>query len=241
MTYSISVAVAPLRKEPSDSSEMISQALFGEGVSVFELLEKWALVKLDADGYEGWVDRKQLIQRLSTEQIFLLTSPITLCTLSNGASVWLPAGARVGESKCTVENRSIWNGGAADIRLCAMQFLNAPYLWGGRTILGIDCSGLTQLVFQLNEKQLPRDAYQQAELGTTVSFLEETQTGDLAFFDNQDGRIIHVGIVLIDDHGVRTIVHASGKVRIDLIDHQGIYNRETGVYSHTLRIIKRMV
>lgn len=241
MTYSISVAVAPLRKEPSDSSEMISQALFGEGVSVLELLEKWALVKLDADGYEGWVDRKQLIQGLSTEQIFLLTAPITLCALSNGASVWLPAGAGVGESKCTVANRSIWNGGGADISLCAMQFLNAPYLWGGRTILGIDCSGLTQLVFQLNGKQLPRDAYQQAELGTTVSFLEETQTGDLAFFDNQDGRIIHVGIVLIDDNGVRKIVHASGKVRIDLIDHQGIYNRETGVYSHTLRIIKRMV
>lgn len=240
MTYSISVAVAPLRKEPSDSSEMISQALFGEGLSVLELMEKWALVKLDADGYEGWLDRKQFIQLLATEETFLLIHPITLCALSNGASVWLPAGARVGESIRTNSICSVWSFTAADIRSCAMQFLNAPYLWGGRTILGIDCSGLTQLVFQLNGRQLPRDAYQQAELGTTVSFLEETQTGDLAFFDNQDGRIIHVGIVLIDDHGARTIVHASGKVRIDLIDHQGIYNRETGVYSHTLRILKRI-
>ena len=106
--------------------------------------------------------------------------------------------------------------------------------------MGMDCSGFTQLVMRLNGVSLPRDAHQQAEHGETVSFLEETTTGDLAFFDNADGRIIHVGIVLKDENGRSNIIHASGKVRIDPIDHQGIYNRDTGSYSHQLRIVKRL-
>ncbi|MFL5753049.1 MAG: C40 family peptidase, partial [Bacteroidia bacterium] len=122
-----------------------------------------------------------------------------------------------------------------DIVGLACQFLNAPYLWGGRSIMGIDCSGFTQLVYKLNGYKLPRDAYQQAELGTPLSFVEEAEAGDLAFFDNEEGRITHVGIVLSDQR----IIHASGKVRIDKFDHYGIFHSDRRKYSHLLRVIKR--
>jgi cell wall-associated NlpC family hydrolase len=116
----------------------------------------------------------------------------------------------------------------------ALMYLNAPYLWGGRSPLGIDCSGFTQMVYRLQGVDLPRDAYQQAEVGTTLSFVEESEPGDLAFFDNTEGKITHVGIILEDNH----IIHASGKVRIDRIDQQGVFNTEIGNHTHKLRLIK---
>ena len=115
--------------------------------------------------------------------------------------------------------------------------MNAPYLWGGRSPFGIDCSGFTQLSFKLNGYKLPRDAYQQVELGTPLSFVEEAEAGDLAFFDNEEGKIVHVGI-LLNDH---QIIHASGFVKIDRFDHYGIFNSDTKRYSHTLRVIKRIL
>jgi len=114
------------------------------------------------------------------------------------------------------------------------MYLNAPYLWGGRSPLGIDCSGFTQMVYRLQGINLPRDAYQQADVGTTLSFVDESEPGDLAFFDNNEGKIVHVGIILEDNH----IIHASGKVRIDRIDQQGIFNTEIGTHTHKLRLIK---
>jgi cell wall-associated NlpC family hydrolase len=116
----------------------------------------------------------------------------------------------------------------------AMMFLNAPYLWGGRSPLGIDCSGFTQIAYKLQGIEIPRDAYQQAEIGTTLSFVEESEPGDLAFFDNNEGKITHVGIILKDNF----IIHASGKVRIDRIDQQGIFNAEEKKHTHKLRLIK---
>ena len=116
----------------------------------------------------------------------------------------------------------------------ALIYLNTPYLWGGRSPFGIDCSGFTQVVYRLQGISLPRDAYQQAEIGTTLSFIEESEPGDLAFFDNNEGKIIHVGIILENNH----IIHASGKVRIDRIDQQGIFNKEKGQHTHKLRLIK---
>ena len=119
----------------------------------------------------------------------------------------------------------------------AYMFMNAPYLWGGKTPFGIDCSGLSQMVYKLNGIHLPRDAYQQAEKGITLSFVEEAEPGDLAFFDDAEGNITHVGILLENN----LIIHASGKVRVDPIDHQGIFNKELNNYSHKLRLIKKII
>ncbi|MFM7813326.1 MAG: C40 family peptidase [Flavobacteriales bacterium] len=121
-----------------------------------------------------------------------------------------------------------------------MSYLGAPYLWGGRTILGIDCSGFSQVVYRILGQSIPRDAWQQAGLGEEVSFVDEAQPGDLAFFDNAEGKIIHVGLILDRLEDSLRIIHASGMVRIDTLDHQGIFNQETGEYSHNLRIIKRL-
>jgi cell wall-associated NlpC family hydrolase len=126
---------------------------------------------------------------------------------------------------------------ASNINYITRQFLNVPYLWGGKTPFGIDCSGFSQIVVRCIGINLHRDAYQQAEQGKVVSFLEEVQTGDLAFFDNEEGRITHVGIML-NSH---SIIHASGKVRLDNIDSYGILDAENRNYSHKLRIIKRLL
>ena len=119
----------------------------------------------------------------------------------------------------------------------AYLFLNAPYLWGGKTPLGIDCSGFTQLVYKINGVKLKRDASDQALQGQTLSFIEESEPGDLAFFDDSEGNITHVGL-LLENH---RIIHASGMVRIDKIDQSGIFNIETQSHSHKLRFIKKMI
>jgi hypothetical protein len=119
----------------------------------------------------------------------------------------------------------------------AMLYLNAPYLWGGRTPFGIDCSGFVQMVYKLKRIKLLRNANQQATQGEVISLLDEAEPGDLVFFDDDEGKITHVGL-LID----RTrLIHCSGKVRIDAIDHQGIYNHDIQQYTHRLRLIKRIL
>lgn len=241
MKQRVQVAIAPLRKEPSDRSEMVSQALMGEELSILDRQEKWTMVRMFTDGYEGWIDNKQFGESDDVEGYQELSAPISHCVTADGSSIWLPAAARVPAHWRVEPAQSIARAGVAAFALSANQFLNAPYLWGGRTILGIDCSGFSQLVFRLNGISIPRDAYQQAEMGTTISFIEETLIGDLAFFDNAEGRIVHVGIVLRNSEGLVDVIHASGKVRVDALDHQGIFNRETASYTHKLRIIKRVV
>jgi cell wall-associated NlpC family hydrolase len=128
---------------------------------------------------------------------------------------------------------------SSDIIGLARQYIDTPYRWGGRSPLGIDCSGFVQNVFLVMGTELPRDAWQQAEKGETVAFVEEAQTGDLAYFDNAEGSITHVGIVIREEEKL-LIIHASGKVRIDKLDHQGIFAEDTEEYTHQLRLIKRI-
>ena len=117
------------------------------------------------------------------------------------------------------------------------MYLKAPYVWGGKSIFGLDCSGLVQQLYGLVGIQLPRDARQQVEHGQPVHFVVQARPGDLAFFDNAEGRIVHVGLVLEEGR----ILHAHGEVRIDPLDHNGIYNKDLGRYTHKLRIIRRLL
>ena len=247
MTYAVCVvAVAPLRKESSHRSEIISELLVGEFAIILEETKDFTKVKCLYDGYEGWCQRSQLekVNEMIETNYFLLDDIGNIevndqsCRISCATPIF-KTDAYFGRFHFNYKNVSGWNASEAmfsedNIKLISYKFLNVPYLWGGKSVFGIDCSGLTQQVFKLFNIKLERDAYQQAEQGEVVGFLQEAKCGDLAFFDNEDGKIVHVG-VLLDN---QTIIHASGKVRIDKIDNAGIINNDTGERTHRLRIIK---
>lgn len=234
MTYTSKLSIIPCRAEGSDKAEMVTQLLYGESFELLESLEKWMKIKISHDNYECFIDKKQFFscEKTINEAISstFIISPFVKLSI-NGKELFMLAGSKVPffeQSSLTIEEISL-------------QFIDAPYLWGGRSITGIDCSGYTQLVYRLMDVNIPRDAYQQAKLGEIISFVTETKTGDLAFFDNKEGKITHVGIILIDDENTITIIHASGKVRIDKLDHYGIYDQSRNEYSHKLRVIKRIL
>lgn len=253
MYYAVNIlAVIPLRKEPSDTSEMVSQVLFGEHFTVIEQQNQWLYVELLNDSYKGWLDSKCCVKANTFDFEKFKNSPQTLVQeffqkiSTDNITFYIPMGSVLPNfvnGNFTIENKSYFTSlklksapfQLNDIEHKALQFLETPYLWGGKTMFGIDCSGFTQLIFQQFGINLFRDAHQQATQGELVNFVTETQTGDLAFFENEEGKIIHVGIVLPE----QKIIHAHGKVRIDSFDDTGIYNTETQKYSHRLRLIKR--
>lgn len=253
MSFAIcQVSVAPVRSANTDMAEMVTQLLFGEKVVILEREKKWVKIKADFDGYEGFVDPKQLFELSENEyqqlnMNFYTTDAFNLA-VENDLPLTLPLGAVLPNY-----NQNTFGFGGKEFQYLgeviqavkvkkllidfAILYLNVPYLWGGKSTFGIDCSGLVQQVYKLCGYKLPRDASQQAEVGEVLSFLEETEPGDLAFFDNQDGKIIHVGIVL--EYG--KIIHAHGKVRIDPLDTNGIFNTDSQEYSHKLRFLKRII
>ena len=250
------LSVVPVRSSASDKSEMVSQLLFGEMVEILEKKGTWAKVRCSWDNYIGWIDIKQV--KIITPSEFKSYSENHSCSLeliqpAISDDYYLPIA--LGSNLPNYDGlRFSFNGSSftfsgqvitpveieaqADLVLkIARRYLFAPYLWGGRSPLGIDCSGFTQVVFKMVGKNLPRDAYEQVEQGDLVDFIEESQDGDLAFFENRKGKISHVGILLPEGQ----IIHASGQVRIDKIDHYGIFNTEKEKYTHRLRVIKRIL
>lgn len=249
MQYGIcNLSIVPLRLEPSDASELVSQVLYGDYFKVLEKRKFWSKIRLGFDKYEGWIDNKQYLEivkenyenireqtpKLSTDLVeFVQDSENQLYPIPLGAS--LNGLEILGHKYDGNYVKEVFPKNK--IIKTAFLYLNAPYLWGGKTPFGIDCSGFTQMVYKLNGYNLFRDASQQATQGEALSFIEESDPGDLAFFDNTDGDIIHVGIIMKDNF----IIHAHGKVRIDRLDHSGIYNVEKGIHTHKLRVIKKII
>jgi hypothetical protein len=253
MEYGIcNLAVVPLRAEPSDRSEMVSQVLFGEAFEILEWKDKWVQITTALDSYTGWIDRLQVVMlgHLAYKRLQQTLPPVTYRPITqawkivDNSVVFLPAGSSLAFLEGTTsyignERFEIIGeiGETNNISNIAQSFLNAPYLWGGRTHFGIDCSGFTQIVYKMKDVFLRRDASLQAQDGTSVDSILKAKPGDLAFFNNDQGLITHVGILL----GAGKIIHASGKVKIDLIDTQGIYSEELKRYTHRLKIIKRYI
>lgn len=256
MSFGIcNLSIVPLRLEPTDISEMVNQVVFGEHFKVLEKTKKWSKIRLAFDNYEGFIDNKQYEE--ITEEIYTSLSEenksyagelIDFITDNNHNLTTIPIGARLPffKDKNININTTLYS---YEGKICnkilakpaiiqtAFLFLNVPYLWGGKSPFGIDCSGFTQTVYKLCGYNLLRDAKEQATQGEVLSFIEESEPGDLAFFDNEEGIITHVGIIMNDYN----IIHAHGKVRIDKLDHSGIYNIDTNKHTHKLRVIKRLI
>jgi hypothetical protein len=237
------LSIVPIRAEASDSSEMKSQVLFGEHFSILESDKNWSKVQLAFDAYEGYIDNKQfeeitedVFHKLSAKEPVYSGEIIDFISSSANDYTTIPLGSRL---PFYVDNQFYINmikykyAGALftgkllknEIIQKAFTYLNVPFLWGGKTPFGIDCSGFTQMVYKLCGYQLLRDAKQQASQGEVLSF------------DNKEGEIIHVGIILNDYH----IIHAHGKVRIDTLDHSGIFNADIQKHTHQLRVIKKII
>ncbi len=254
------LSAIPCRRDPSHKSEMVTQLLWGDLFQVQEDKGDWFNIIISADGYETWVDKKQ-VNIISEAQYEVYNTGnkelvVNLLSYVNFRDDKMPL--VLGSTLRRVDKVSFQGecSGVDDspshLMEIAMQYLNAPYLWGGKTPFGIDCSGFTQMVFKHCGVQLKRDASQQAEQGEMIPFIEQAQFGDLAFFEDyntdsgvltdnegrpESRRITHVGIILDN----RTIIHASGKVKGDTLDHEGIFSKSTGGYTHKLRFIKRVL
>ena len=247
------LAYFPLRKEPSHRSENLSVVLFGETFDILGQEENWFHIKTHFDSYSGWITTNEMRfadadwcgQMLSEKQYYSaenfqqVTAGRNKLIIGIGSPLpgWNGDHFFIGEEKYWIVGDVL----EADDRpkefllTTASFLLDFPYFWGGRTSFGIDCSGLSQLVYKLIGIALPRDAWQQEQVGNQVS-LAEAETGDLAFFQNDEGRVTHVGLVFNKNY----ILHASGKVRIDSLDEKGIFNKDLGLYTHKLKSVKRV-
>ena len=238
MRYGIcKLSVVPMRKEASHESELVSELLFNDIYEVIDENDEWVKIRCMYDLYEGWVrklqhfeiDDKEHNEYLKKDK-YIITSPISYYN-----NKVLSFGSKIFEER---EN-SILLRKKFDSRIMiesAIKLLDTPYRWGGKSVMGIDCSAFVQLCAKAAGYKLPRDASQQVNHGVTVSFLSEARSGDIAFFENENRRITHVGILLSNDK----IIHASGKVRIDTLDQTGIFNKETNRHTHVLSVIKRL-
>lgn len=242
------VSISPVRAGNRDQTEIVTQLLFGELIHVEEITDSWCKITTFSDNYPGWIDVKHF-QYLSEKEanrwmnglgyeksiVRSIETPWGKQRIVKGSYVPIIEELDFNIGKDTFSFSDVSEEVEANsIFEVAKEYLNAPYLWGGKTPFGIDCSGLIQMVFRFFGINLPRDASQQVDLGMKISY-DEIESGDVAFFHNKDGKIIHVGIL----DGKGSIIHASGCVRIDSFSSEGIQHRENGSLTHVLNTIKR--
>ncbi|MFO8067598.1 MAG: C40 family peptidase [Bacteroidales bacterium] len=256
MQYGVCLnSLAALREEASHKSQMVSQLLFGD---IFEIIDKqddWLNIKMKYDEYSGWVASNQVVLISRESYNDFLYQPIMISgdiiqiitNETTGNSFPISAGCSLygndHENLNILGEKYKYNGSICKINKkpslaasYAIFFLNSPYLWGGRSSMGIDCSALVQLAYKMTGIIIPRDSSLQAHQGSPVHLIDEVEAGDLCFFDDDEGNINHVGLIIDKQH----IIHSHGKVRIDLIDHNGIFSKEKKKYTHKLRLIKRV-
>lgn len=241
----------PLRSGPSHRSEMLSQVLFGERYTVTDIAGNWMKIETEFDKYSGWIDTDHL--QHSTDESDATGNVLNcslLCFKNDKTKIVLEAGCEIFNPDfktgrftagsniytCSPDFSSSYISTKESITDTAMRFINSPYMWGGRVPSGLDCSGFTQMLYKIHGSVIPRNSWQQAEAGKQIDFINDAGPGDLVFFDNERGKISHVGMIL--SQGL--VIHASGRVRIDSIDHQGIFKKEIKGYSHKLRMIRRI-
>lgn len=233
-----SIACTPIRLEPSDRSEMVSQLLFGEMFEIIEVSNAWTKIRTEHDGYEGWADTRVISEREISAENMGFTHQLWSSVTIGDRSLILPYGSVLNAEEDEFLIHDFCFGEISEVGKIIEdleKFLHTPYLWGGRSSFGIDCSGLVQITARVNGYHLPRDAYQQAAVGDFVDYGKH-KAGDLAFFHNQEDKIIHVGVLTAEDE----IIHASGWVRKDRFDERGIFDEKSGNYSHKFALIRRV-
>ncbi len=250
MQYGIChLSLIPVRINTDQSAELVTQLLYGEHFKVLERRKAHSRIRNAYDDSEGWADNNQFTvidesefrkiesaksKKYASDLVsFIETEQKTLMPLMLGSSVGHEKFLKHRFEGSSLERQQM----KPKLLDTALQYLHAPYLWGGKSPFGIDAPGFVQMVYKINGYRLLRLVKQQAGQGEALSFIEESEPGDLAFFDNQEGQIDHVGLLMGDNH----IIHSFGQVRIDRIDHTGIFNRELGNYTHKLRVLKKII
>lgn len=251
------LSCVPVRLKNSDKSEMVTQLLFGELFTILDATKNWLKIKITDDNYEGWIDKKQAAFLSEEEYQMLDRQPKSFCVdlvnlleINNGLSQPILFGStfpNLSENTFKIKDVTYTFSGynylpekgnpSKELLLeNALAFIHTPYLWGGKTPFGIDCSGFTQVIYKSVGIKIPRDASQQINIGEKLYLLPEATPGDLLFFGKTEEHVSHVGILLSDEK----VIHASGEVRIDKIDHFGIYNDELKDYTHRLISINKI-
>ncbi len=250
MQYGIChLSIVPVRAIADDVSEMVTQLLYGDHFKVLEQRKYWSKIRIAFDATEGWISNNQFViineeaylQANSNSAIRNTSDLVSFVSTESDMLIPIVIGSTV-QNIALVSHHFEGNyiSGINDksaLLDTALLYLNTPYLWGGKSPFGIDAAGFTQMVYKINGYKILRTAAQQASQGEPLSFIEESEAGDLAFFDNNEGVIDHVGIIMPNNY----VIHAQGKVRIDRIDHTGIFNAETRSYTHQLRVIKKII